>query len=154
MGICFGQISFSPMRVAGEVLFRDFSIHEQTQKFITDFRIRYIQSGYLFFRVSSCWHYFCSRYLPCLCVPWTRNFSIMHFQSRHSKRSSEFAHKHDYNRVAVIFGTPLAYMLARWKFRLKSWIELLIDLPIVLPPSVAGLVLLIAFGRRGIFGSC
>src|SRR5262245_53185711 len=54
---------------------------------------------------------------------------------------------------AVIFGTPLAYMLARWRFRFKSWIELIIDLPIVLPPSVAGLVLLIAFGRRGLFGS-
>jgi molybdate transport system permease protein len=54
---------------------------------------------------------------------------------------------------AVIFGTPLAYMLARWKFGFKSWIELVVDLPIVLPPSVAGLVLLIAFGRRGLFGS-
>jgi len=54
---------------------------------------------------------------------------------------------------AVIFGTPLAYMLAKWKFRFKSWIELIIDLPIVLPPSVAGLALLIAFGRRGLFGS-
>jgi molybdate transport system permease protein len=54
---------------------------------------------------------------------------------------------------AVIFGTPLAYMLANWKFRFKSWIELIIDLPIVLPPSVAGLALLIAFGRRGLFGS-
>jgi molybdate transport system permease protein len=53
---------------------------------------------------------------------------------------------------AVVFGTPLAYMLARWKFRFKSWIELLVDLPIVLPPSVAGLALLIAFGRRGLFG--
>lgn len=55
--------------------------------------------------------------------------------------------------VTVLFGTPLAFMLARWKFRLKAWVELFIDLPIVLPPSVAGLVLLIAFGRRGIFGS-
>ncbi len=55
--------------------------------------------------------------------------------------------------VTILFGTPLAYMLARWKFRLKSWMELFIDLPIVLPPSVAGLVLLIAFGRRGMFGS-
>jgi molybdate transport system permease protein len=54
---------------------------------------------------------------------------------------------------AVIFGTPLAYILARWRFRFKAWIELMIDLPIVLPPSVAGLVLLIAFGRRGLFGS-
>jgi molybdate transport system permease protein len=55
--------------------------------------------------------------------------------------------------VAVLFGTPFAYMLARWKFKFKSWIELFIDLPIVLPPSVAGLVLLIAFGRRGMFGA-
>jgi molybdate transport system permease protein len=55
--------------------------------------------------------------------------------------------------VTILFGTPFAYVLARWKFRLKSWIELFIDLPIVLPPSVAGLVLLIAFGRRGMFGS-
>jgi molybdate transport system permease protein len=55
--------------------------------------------------------------------------------------------------VTIVFGTPFAFLLARWKFKLKSWIELFIDLPIVLPPSVAGLVLLIAFGRRGLFGS-
>jgi molybdate transport system permease protein len=55
--------------------------------------------------------------------------------------------------ITILLGTPLAYILARWKFRLKSWIELFIDLPIVLPPSVAGLALLIAFGRRGLFGS-
>lgn len=54
---------------------------------------------------------------------------------------------------AILLGTPLAYMLARWKFRFKTAFELLIDLPIVLPPSVAGLALLIAFGRRGLFGS-
>jgi molybdate transport system permease protein len=54
--------------------------------------------------------------------------------------------------AAVVFGTPLAYMLAHWKFWFKSWIELFIDLPIILPPSVAGLALLIAFGRRGLFG--
>lgn len=55
--------------------------------------------------------------------------------------------------VTIFLGTPFAYMLARWKFRLKSWVEIFVDLPIVLPPSVAGLVLLIAFGRRGMFGS-
>lgn len=55
--------------------------------------------------------------------------------------------------VTVILGAPFAYMLARWRFRFKSWLELMIDLPIVLPPSVAGLALLIAFGRRGLFGA-
>jgi molybdate transport system permease protein len=54
--------------------------------------------------------------------------------------------------ITVLLGTPLAYILARWKFRFKSWLEILIDLPMVLPPSVAGLSLLIAFGRRGLFG--
>jgi len=55
--------------------------------------------------------------------------------------------------VTILLGTPFAYVLARWRFRFKSWVELFIDLPIVLPPSVAGLALLIAFGRRGVFGS-
>jgi molybdate transport system permease protein len=54
--------------------------------------------------------------------------------------------------LTLLFGTPLAYLLARWHFRAKAWLEMLIDLPVVLPPSVAGLALLIAFGRRGLFG--
>jgi molybdate transport system permease protein len=54
--------------------------------------------------------------------------------------------------IAAVFGTPLAYMLARWKFKHKAWLELVLDLPIVLPPSVAGLALLLAFGRNGLFG--
>lgn len=55
--------------------------------------------------------------------------------------------------ITVLLGTPLAYLLARWKFRFKAWLELILDLPIVLPPSVAGLALLVAFGRRGLFGA-
>ena len=51
--------------------------------------------------------------------------------------------------LTVGFGLPLAYVLARRSFRGKGWLEALIDLPIVLPPSVAGLALLIVFGRRG-----
>jgi molybdate transport system permease protein len=55
--------------------------------------------------------------------------------------------------LALGTGTPLAYILARWKFRGKNALELLVDLPVVLPPSVAGLALLIAFGRTGVFGA-
>jgi molybdate transport system permease protein len=55
--------------------------------------------------------------------------------------------------ISLLVGTPLAYILARWEFRGRSALELLIDLPVVLPPSVAGLALLIAFGRQGVFGS-
>jgi len=54
--------------------------------------------------------------------------------------------------VTVVFGTALAYLLARQKFPLKPWVEILVDLPIVLPPSVAGLALLMAFGRVGLVG--
>ena len=55
--------------------------------------------------------------------------------------------------IAIVFGTPLAYILARWKFFGKSFVGLLIDLPVALPPAVAGLALLIAFGRQGLFGT-
>lgn len=55
--------------------------------------------------------------------------------------------------LAIVLGTPLAFTLARWKFPGKSLIELLVDLPVVMPPSVAGLALLIAFGRQGLLGS-
>lgn len=54
--------------------------------------------------------------------------------------------------VSLLVGTPLAYILARWEFPGRAALELLIDLPVVLPPSVAGLALLIAFGRQGVFG--
>ncbi len=52
--------------------------------------------------------------------------------------------------LTVALGLPLAFVLARRSFPGKGWLEAVIDLPIVLPPSVAGLALLIVFGRRGI----
>ncbi|MBK8798405.1 MAG: molybdate ABC transporter permease subunit [Anaerolineales bacterium] len=55
--------------------------------------------------------------------------------------------------TALLFGTPLAYLLARRDFRGRASIDTLIDLPMVLPPSVAGIALLIAFGRRGWLGA-
>jgi molybdate transport system permease protein len=54
--------------------------------------------------------------------------------------------------IAVLCGTPLAYALARWEFPGRRAIESLIDLTLVLPPAVVGVALLIAFGRRGLFG--
>lgn len=54
--------------------------------------------------------------------------------------------------LTVILGTPLALVLARRDFPLRRTIETLIDLPMVLPPAVAGVALLIAFGRNGFIG--
>jgi molybdate transport system permease protein len=55
--------------------------------------------------------------------------------------------------VSIFFGTPVAYLLARREVPLRPFIDTLIDLPIVLPPAVAGVALLIAFGRRGLVGT-
>jgi molybdate transport system permease protein len=54
--------------------------------------------------------------------------------------------------VTVAFGIPLAHVLARYQFPFKRLLNVMIELPIVLPPAVAGLALLLTFGRRGILG--
>lgn len=54
--------------------------------------------------------------------------------------------------ITVVFGLPLAVVLARRTFRGKWLVEAVTDLPIVLPPAVAGLALLLVFGRRGLLG--
>lgn len=53
--------------------------------------------------------------------------------------------------VVVAFGTPLAWTLARSSSRIARAIETAVQLPIVIPPAVAGVALLMAFGRRGLF---
>ena len=55
--------------------------------------------------------------------------------------------------ITVVFGLPFAFLLARRTFRGKSLLEAIVDLPIVLPPSVAGLALLLVFGRRGLLSA-
>jgi molybdate transport system permease protein len=54
--------------------------------------------------------------------------------------------------VTIVFGTPVAYLLARYNFPFRRAVDTLLDLPTVLPPSVAGVALLMAFGRRGLVG--
>jgi molybdate transport system permease protein len=54
--------------------------------------------------------------------------------------------------IIILAGTPLAYAHARGQFRFSRLMDTLIDLPLVLPPAVAGVALLMTFGRRGILG--
>jgi molybdate transport system permease protein len=54
--------------------------------------------------------------------------------------------------LTIAIGLPLAIALARRSFRGSTILEAVIDLPIVLPPSVAGLALLLLLGRRGVLG--
>jgi molybdate transport system permease protein len=55
--------------------------------------------------------------------------------------------------ITLVIGTPVAYLLAQHRFRFYRLVDTLIDLPTILPPSVAGVALLLAFGRNGLFGS-
>jgi molybdate transport system permease protein len=55
--------------------------------------------------------------------------------------------------ICVLLGTPIAFVLARTAHRGRDLIDTLIDLPMTIPPVVAGVALLLVFGRRGLLGS-
>jgi molybdate/tungstate transport system permease protein len=54
--------------------------------------------------------------------------------------------------LAMLTGVPLAYLLARRIFHGKRIVEALVNLPIVIPHTAAGVALLLVFGRRGLLG--
>jgi molybdate transport system permease protein len=54
--------------------------------------------------------------------------------------------------LVLLLGTPTAYLLATRRFRGRSLMVVLVELPLVLPPAVAGIALIAAFGRFGLLG--
>jgi molybdate transport system permease protein len=64
-----------------------------------------------------------------------------------SLKTSAIAHA-----AVLLFGTPTAYFLGSRRFRGRGLVLTLIELPLVLPPAVAGIALLAAFGRAGLLG--
>jgi len=54
--------------------------------------------------------------------------------------------------LIIVFGTPAAYLLATRRFPGRTLLVTLVELPIVLPPAVAGVGLIVAFGRLGLLG--
>ena len=54
--------------------------------------------------------------------------------------------------LIIAFGTPTAYLLATRRFRGRALLVTVVELPLVLPPAVAGIGLLAAFGRLGLLG--
>jgi molybdate transport system permease protein len=54
--------------------------------------------------------------------------------------------------LVIIVGTPFAYFHSRYSYPGKVIVDTLIDLPLVLPPAVAGVALLVLYGRVGILG--
>jgi molybdate/tungstate transport system permease protein len=55
--------------------------------------------------------------------------------------------------IALLCGVPLAYILARHDFWGKGFVESVIDVPLVIPHTVSGIILLLVFNPGGIFGS-
>jgi molybdate transport system permease protein len=64
-----------------------------------------------------------------------------------SLKTSVIAHA-----FVLLVGTPAAYLVATRRFRGRALVLTLIELPLVLPPAVAGIALLAAFGRNGLLG--
>lgn len=54
--------------------------------------------------------------------------------------------------IIIALGMPTAYYMARYYFWGKGFVEIILQLPLVLPPAVAGLLLLVTFGRNGLLG--
>jgi molybdate/tungstate transport system permease protein len=54
--------------------------------------------------------------------------------------------------LGLVTGVPLAYLLARRRFRGKRLVEAIVNLPVVIPHTAAGVALLMVFGRRGLLG--
>jgi len=54
--------------------------------------------------------------------------------------------------IVAVLGVPMGYVLAKGKTWPVRLMDAIVDLPMVLPPAVAGLALLMAFGRRGLLG--
>lgn len=85
-------------------------------------------------------------------MPWTGLWSLLHRPVvtdalRLSVFTSLLA-----TTTALLLGIPLAWVLARMRFRGRSVLRALVTLPMVLPPVVGGAALLFALGRRGLLG--
>jgi molybdate/tungstate transport system permease protein len=55
--------------------------------------------------------------------------------------------------ISLLFGVPLGYVLARENFAGKALVEGIVDMPVVIPHTIAGIALLFIFGRGGILGA-
>jgi len=66
---------------------------------------------------------------------------------RVSLETSAIAHA-----AVLVVGTPAGYLLGRKRFRGRGLVITLVELPLVLPPAVAGIALFAAFGRAGLLG--
>ena len=85
-------------------------------------------------------------------VEWTRFFSLISSESSVDALLLSLRTSSASTVLCVIFGVPMAMVLARTSFRGQDLLRSLVLLPLVLPPVVCGIALLYTFGRRGLLG--
>jgi molybdate transport system permease protein len=85
-------------------------------------------------------------------APWGRMTDVITSQTSLDALTLSVVASLASTALALLFGFPLAWLLARGQFRGKVVLRGLTTLPMVLPPVVGGIALLLAYGRRGIIG--
>lgn len=94
--------------------------------------------------------------LPIMAILWKSNPGTVLSEMRTSEVRSAILLSLRTTLAAVLltvaFGTPVAFLLGRGRFWGRGLVQVLVEMPTVLPPAAAGLGLLLAFGRRGLVG--
>jgi molybdate transport system permease protein len=85
-------------------------------------------------------------------VDWTRFPELVASESSRAALLLSLRTSAASTALCVVFGVPMAVVLARTRFRGQSVLRSLVLLPLVLPPVVGGIALLYTFGRRGLLG--
>lgn len=85
-------------------------------------------------------------------VEWSRFFSLITSESSVAALRLSLQTSIASTALCVLFGVPMAMVLARTSFRGQRILRSLMLLPLVLPPVVGGIALLYTFGRRGLLG--
>jgi molybdate transport system permease protein len=85
-------------------------------------------------------------------TPWSNFWSAISGESARTALTLSLRTSLVATALALLFGTPLAWLLANSRFRGRAVVRSLLVLPMVLPPVVGGVALLFAFGRRGLVG--
>ena len=85
-------------------------------------------------------------------APWSSAWDIVREPSVRTALRLSLVCSLSATAVSIVFGTPLAWFLARATFPGRSLVRTVTTLSMVLPPVVSGVALLLAFGRRGLIG--
>lgn len=86
-------------------------------------------------------------------VPWRELWAQLASPAVHTAMGLSLVSSLSALGVAAVFGLPIAVWLANGRSAMRTAVRIVVMLPIVLPPVVAGIALLLAFGRNGVLGA-